>query len=340
MMKNDVVVSHRLEGFTLVEALVALGVIGLLTALLLPAVQQARESAARVRCASNLRQLGVALSNYIAKTDRMPPFSGLPNTKGRSGITLLKQYSVLSQLLPCLDQGALFNNINFDVGLDDLMLHPSSALTRGAEANHTAMTSVVSAFLCPSDGVTVSSGTAGSNYRVNVGNDRWPISIDGPFMDRLRLNTPAAISDGLSQTMAFAEKLRGSGGRTPAPRRDMYFGGHGLPWSIDESYESCASSLTHSSPSATSGGSLWIVGTLSQTCYNHVMAPNNAVPDCMLPNTNPIAGLAGARSNHPGGVQGLLCDGSVRFITNTVAREVWRALGSRAGGEIAPSANE
>jgi len=324
------------RGFTLVEALTVVGVVGLLAGLTLPAVQRAREAAARVACSNNLRQIGLALNAYTAALDRMPLGVGLPNRKqvGPDRIVLFKQYSVFAQLLPHLERRALFDATNFDVGLNDFLMHPGRGATAGIEANRTVAASTVATFLCPSDAHLQPLDFGGCSYRANLGASGSAFPSDGPFMDGLRSTGPAAITDGLSATLAFSEKLRGSGGSRPHPRRDMYYMDAGWSHVPERSYETCSRSLNTDSRSFTKGGATWLIGTLSQSCYNHVMAPNDPVPDCVQSRMVPVGGLVGARSDHSGGVQGAFCDGSVRFILNGVTREVWKALGTRAGGEL------
>ena len=114
----------------------------------------------------------------------------------------------------------------------------------------------------------------------------------------------------------------------------MISGGLGLPHPIDEALEACRSGVRSTSPYRTETGVAWFVGTLSQTCYNHVIEPNSTTPDCVLGHSNPVNGLFGARSNHPGGVHAAMADGSVRFVSNSIRRPVWIAIGTCAGGEV------
>ncbi|WP_165070479.1 DUF1559 domain-containing protein [Paludisphaera rhizosphaerae] len=326
----------RSPGYSIVETLVAMGVIGILAAILLPAVSRAREAASRATCANNLKQLGLALSAYAAQWNRMPSCTGNTSFRPDKSILLIRAYSSHAQMLPHLDQANLFAALNFEVGLDEFMLSPNGAPPPvGQEANLTVVGAVVSTFLCPSDGA---SGNRGNSYRCNQGTKRSGAGLNGPFSDYVFSIPIAAVTDGLSNTAAFGEKLRGSGKMPADPRRDMYYGPIGLPNFPVQAYEECAASLNRQSASATSGGVTWLVGTLSQTCYNHVMIPNDVVPDCVGAGYHPLAGLVGARSNHPGGVQTAFCDGSVRFITNSIHRSTWMALGTRNGGEAVSSA--
>lgn len=336
------------DGFTLIELLVAVGIIGLLIALLLPAVQQAREASRRAACGNNFRQIALALHNYQSTYAVYPSASGMPNfatDKTGSLITssyLLKDFSAFSRMLPYLEQGPLFERLNFQVGMENPYTSPpDSKFVVGMEANRTAMSATLSILLCPSDVPGGDPGwTGGCDYRVNLGTDRWDTWVDsptdGPLMS-YRCTTPAAIRDGLSNTVAFSEKLRGRVSDPVAnPRTDMFRGGLGAPYTADESLNAC---LAGFDPTRflTAAGLTWSVGDPSQTCYNHIIGPNSTMPDCCLFGGDPIAGIVAARSNHPGGVQAAMADGSVRFFKTSIDRRVWRAVGTRAGGEIIPA---
>jgi prepilin-type N-terminal cleavage/methylation domain-containing protein/prepilin-type processing-associated H-X9-DG protein len=339
---------HRREivrdGFTLIELLVAVGIIGLLIALLLPAVQQAREASRRAACGNNFRQIALALHNYQSTHSVYPSASGMPDnvtdkTGWPIGIIQVKFFSAYTQMLPQLEQGILFERLNFEVEMDDPYRYPKPAVILGP--NRTAMSATLAVFLCPSDAPRGDPGwTGGCNYRVNLGTDRWDTiqesPTDGPLMS-VRCTTPAAIRDGLSNTVAFGEKLRGRVSDPVAnPRTDMFRGGLGAPYTADESLDAC---LAGFDPTRflTAAGLTWSVGDPSQTCYNHIIGPNSTMPDCCLFGGDPISGIVAARSNHPGGVQAAMADGSVRFFKTSIDRRVWRAVGTRAGGEIIPA---
>ena len=113
----------------------------------------------------------------------------------------------------------------------------------------------------------------------------------------------------------------------------MIFGGLGYPYSADDSLRACMSLAGAPDGFSPAGGLTWFVGGLSQTLYNQVLAPNSLIPDCVAPDS-PVMGIVSARSHHPGGVHAAMMDGSLRFVRNTVDRAVWRAIATRAGGEI------
>jgi prepilin-type processing-associated H-X9-DG protein len=315
-----------------------LGVIGIRAAILLPAVSRAREAASRASCANNMRQLALALGSYMAQSSRMPSCTGSVRFRSNGEPILEQRYSAQAQMLPQLEMENLFAAVNFEVGAEDFTMYAPTAFVQGHEANRTVAAMIVSTFLCPSDGSARGPGLGANNYRCSLGTSRWVAELDGPFSGYAVSVSTGAVTDGLSHTAAFGEKLRGSTRLQGDPRRDLYYGPSNILYQPPlTNYHACADRLNERSATATFGGSTWLVGTPSQTCYNHVMVPNDPVPDCVESGWVPAPGLVGARSNHPGGVQAAFCDGSVRFITNGIHRRTWMALATRAGGEIVSS---
>jgi prepilin-type N-terminal cleavage/methylation domain-containing protein len=336
----------RRPGMTLIELLVVVGVIGVLAGLLLPAIQAAREGARMVECRNLLRQIGLAVQAYSSAFSVVPAAGGWPNYE--PGLTLRisleKQYSLFTQILPYIEQTDLFNGINFDVGLVDPYLGDSRVIEgQGLSANSTAMRIDVNILLCPSDPKAVDAGwTGGCNFRINLGADRTYSYGDrgwnGPIAS-YHCSSWAETTDGLSQTVAISEKLRGriDPGPRPNPRTDMILGGLGYPADVDQSLAACG--VWNGDPSSfiSSAGLTWFVGTLPETCYNHAIGPNSSIPDCVLIRNSLTPGHFGARSNHPQGVHASMADGSVRFVKSSINLNIWKALGSRAGGEIIDS---
>jgi prepilin-type N-terminal cleavage/methylation domain-containing protein/prepilin-type processing-associated H-X9-DG protein len=315
----------RQRGFTLIELLVVISVVGVLLALLLPAVQAARESARRARCAGHLKQIALAMLNYENSTGVLPPAK-----KGCCWGTWLVY------TLPYLEQIPLYNSWNvlgnntpgWPIGLD-------TALRYFGPANVTTTSTRLDLYLCPSDltnapiSSTVGASTyscTSQNYAVNFGNtiaaqtafQGMPFlgapfgDIGSPLADH---NQPAhscvplsAISDGLAATLMASEVVVGQG-------RDL----RGFSWWGD----AAAFEALHS-PNTTFPDVLFS----AYYCQNQppnppCMGATTAIPDCYA-----------ARSRHPGGVNAVFCDGSVHFIKNSIAIDDWRALSTAHGNEI------
>ena len=328
----------RRVGLTLIELLVVLGIIGLLLALLLPAVQAAREAGRRSQCTNNVRQVGLALHGYLATFDRFPTLHGVPNGELRSGGVVIgyqpKLFSVFSQLLPYLDQASLYQSVNFSVPVNDPYDPNSNPDFVPMMATHaTALATNLGVLLCPSD----PAATGGTNYRASQGSGIG-FTIDqeltqGALTATLYLN-PAGATDGLSQTAAFGEKLRGHEGGPFDPRVGMFsYQGNTLTDPVTYRLR-CRDQSGPLETYRNAVGLTWFVGSTMQTTYNHALEPNAAIPDCAHFGSSPPAGIFGLRSDHPGGVVVGMADGSVRFVRNGINIEVWRALGTRAGGEV------
>ena len=157
------------SAFTLIEMVVVISVIALLAMLILPAVQSAREAARRLACANNLKQICIATHSYIDVHNAVPKPTGAP-LKGN--IRIQKQFSVFTQLLPGLDQNALFNSLNFSIGLEDYTIFtPRGDMLHYYNSNQTSLRASIGALLCPSDGGALAADLAapGCNYRANLG---------------------------------------------------------------------------------------------------------------------------------------------------------------------------
>ena len=319
----------RPSGYTLVEILVVIAVSSLMAGLLLPAVQSVRASARRVECANHLRQLGLGVNDYVGVFGIYPPSSGSSRIRYE-----LHQFSVYTQLLPYLDRTVEYHAINFEVPAWDFYLFDHA---RGSyQANRTVMSATLDVLLCPSDGGWGGLGWTGhANYRANLGtslHDRPSPTEAGPFAV-YEICRPASIHDGLSQTVAFSEKLRGGLGTTEyQSARDALFPQYLVP-DAGETIRLCRFQKSSTPQSFGEGGLIWFVGTLTQTNYNHFLGPNSSAPDCIVGGGYPMGALA-ARSLHPGGVSCGYLDGSVRFTRDTVSLATWQALGTRAGNEI------
>jgi prepilin-type N-terminal cleavage/methylation domain-containing protein/prepilin-type processing-associated H-X9-DG protein len=319
----------RPRGFTLIELLVVIAIIGVLIALLLPAVQQAREAARRTQCTNNLKQIGLALHMYADTQGCFPPGNQGP----------IHQFSPLARVFPYLEQNALFAAFNFDLGLragGNAPVRPE---------NLTATQTVVTVFLCPSDPNNrrvLDPQYRPANYVGTVGTgvpdsgnflDPWP---DGVCFvsSAVRL---ADVTDGLSQTTVMSESLVGSGQNTAAGgqgdirRQYLHLGTEQPPRTIPTP-ANCA--MGSSFPWRGDRNYGWAVGRLDTALYNHFLRPNDQQPDCYHTH---VRGWKAARSEHAGGVNVLLGDGHVQFVKDTVSLPIWRALATRSGGEVVSS---
>ncbi|MDX2038073.1 MAG: DUF1559 domain-containing protein [Isosphaeraceae bacterium] len=342
MLATKLAANRRRSGLTLIELLVVTLIIGLLMALLMPAVMQARAAAHRVACASNLRQLGLAVHGYYADWQAFPmELQDLTKTKwppSMSGDFIV--CSSLVRLLPYLEQKALFDSVNFT------LQYFSEYRPLGNPGNLTAMRTRLGVFLCPADGQPL--GTApGNNYRGNYGvgpspwaEERSPESANG-FLTFPATLTQADFRDGTSHTAAYSERLRGSDStEMPVLSRDYYVLTYPYvkcPNSVithsDHTLECCRLASSTGLPRIVDGGFSWYVASRIHTSYNHAQEPNGVIPDGLIPQYPTAWGMSTARSNHPGGVNVLTADGGVRFVANSIDRKVWRALGTRAEGD-------
>jgi len=328
-------------GFTLIEALVVVSLIGVLIALLLPAVQSAREAARRAQCTSNLRQIGVALHGYHEANQCFPlnwrgDLRTLP-TPGFPHHSLARPYSALTRLLPYLDQQALYASINFSV-----QQYPDIQMAGvNFPQDATAYQTKVATFICPTDDSEAPT-SFGCSYRGNHGIGPAPFTaIQLADSGNGFYNLPGPLSaadfpDGLSHTVAYSERLKGTGGgREVVPQRD--FGEimvlpHCITRGADYALTCCRVASTRDFPADRQSGFTWFLGDFECTAYNHAQEPNGRIPDCI--HVVAQIGIVTARSLHPGGVNALMGDGSVRFITGSIQRQVWRGLGTRNGDEL------
>jgi prepilin-type N-terminal cleavage/methylation domain-containing protein/prepilin-type processing-associated H-X9-DG protein len=344
------------RGFTLIELLVVIAIIAVLIALLLPAVQAAREAARRAQCVNNLKQIALACFNYENASGTFPMGNVVFDTATCSQQRL---YSAFCFILPYMEQGMGYSAYNFVVG--DL---PPAGGTMSAQ--FTAGHQRIASYICPSD-TLADPDPAGDievsqcSYAMNRGQQEniffnWlqsgsPPQAGAPFPNTCNYGggdgtfgpegavTIAGITDGTSNTFLFGEKSRflnepsGSNPYNFANYTGAFagppFGGNSF-WPGDVRPTSGAFVIPKlNSPPDTTGN---VIGT----CFGTAILP----PDWYMNNT--AAGLAACqmlgqwafRSNHPGGGNFAIADGSVKFIKNAIAYNVYRALGTRAGGEV------
>ncbi|QEH35957.1 putative major pilin subunit [Aquisphaera giovannonii] len=335
----------RRRGFTLIELLVVIAIIAVLIALLLPAVQSAREAARRIQCTNNLKQLGIALHGYHDALGRFP-YGAIVAQPGNywypTGVGGEHyRYSALAMLSPFLEQTALFGALNFQFPV----YMPDGSI---APPNTTIFAAQVGVFLCPSDEPkVVQPGFAPSNYMACAGNGLPGGSglyenPNGCFFYNSGVGV-AGITDGLSQTVAIGESILGQAAGAFAvaagtPVNPRQFMAQQVAVDInatppaDLTVAECASAAAGSSGyyNAQRGGS-WAQGDFRHALYTHYYPPNSKTYDCLRGSDY---GWKGPRSYHPGGVNALFCDGSARFVKDSVSVPTWQGLGTRAGGEV------
>lgn len=321
--------SHR-AGFTVVELLVAISIIGILMSLLMPAVQSAREAARLATCKNHLHQIGVAHDAFLASGND-------DSRKSPQGYRF--DWGKHVQMLPFVDQGALFNQLDLStqppiVGGSQVPANPP---------NQTLMQTRIPVYLCPNESISA----ARVNYRVSMGTSpgRFSTSTASPgtgpsqppgyagFYVVRKESDRQQLVDGASNTAAFAEKLAGDHDPTV---RTVYRDGleafipSGTPFMLPNQFVNlCESPLPVNGANFSYGGNTWLISDEWQTLYNHVLTPNSSIPDCGDGGHGPKT----ARSLHPGGVNVLFADGSVHFVSTAIDLDIWRALGSINGGE-------
>lgn len=343
--------------FTLIELLVVIAIIAILISLLLPAVQAARESARRAGCVNNLRQIGLGMHNYESAIGIFPP-GRLNSYRPGNGMC----WGAYSQLLPFLEQQALFASMNFGI-------NPDTDYTSSVAAmNMTAMRTTLNVLICPSDAppglVRVGNGDyAVMNYPLNVGSEyslvqnppMGAVPPNGIFFENSAVRI-AGITDGTSQTIAISETIRSTAGSPTGANSLGVFqqaplsgyvitgnntAGNGPPILSDADYQ--ARCLTATPPGfQQTRGVKWPYGAPGHTMYNHRRPPNDNRYDCRggLPHSNRtpadwqnLSLNIAARSRHPNGVNAVFCDGSVRFMKDSISTATWQSLATRNGGE-------
>lgn len=335
---------HTRQAFTLVELLVVIAIIGILVGLLLPAVQAAREAARRMQCANNLKQLALATHNYESAYKCFP------------GLTGSSSFSPQARILPFIEQSSLQSLIDFG---QPLYVGPAWQATLNPLFVPAAGT-VVPAFLCPSDSASPTrnlpdaSGSdvsiAGLNYMFSYGSgtgtnydDRYP--TDG-FVWTNSWARFGDITDGASNTVLLSEALIGDGqtstnlpvGNMLHRRIASWSGSSGNPAGQPGFSLGGATIMNPDLASVVpdeissyrgSRGETWIRGVPYAVLSNGYLTPNHQIPDVNVHGR----GWFAPRSLHTGGTNIAIGDGSVRFMSNSVDRQVHWAVHSRNGGE-------
>jgi prepilin-type N-terminal cleavage/methylation domain-containing protein/prepilin-type processing-associated H-X9-DG protein len=342
-------------GFTLIELLVVIAIISVLIALLLPAVQSAREAARRSQCINNLKQIGIAMHNYHTANDIFPMGSTeqlYDNLNNGTDIWPWNDWSIHAELLGYMEQNPIYNSINFN--------YPPVASTLGSGAAATALLIRISTFLCPSDGNAGASFI--NSYYGSMGTSIGYITqtqSSGLFAETVG-HRIADLLDGTSNSVSFSERLVGSPSQPDHypgngmdnviaaannPAQFIYDAQTDLPdtltflqacnaaWQANLNIQSCYNS----------GGQYWAWGTPGMTLFHTIVPPSSPQypwascrNDCLGCGTD-SSHIVNALSNHPGGCNVQFADGSVRFVKSSVNMRTWMQLGTIAGGEVVSS---
>ncbi len=344
--------SHQARrGFTLIELLVVIAIIAVLIALLLPAVQAAREAARRSQCVNNLKQIGLGIHNYH-QVNNCFPMGATYVTTTTGGVW--SNWGANAMMLNFLEQAPLYAAINFNYPPEPAPEPDNSGYSSpGYITNSTVYNTKLQLFLCPSDG---NAGKVNINsYHASVGTSTTYIGSyntgtksGGASSGAFGMQVAYGISDivdGTSNTIAYAEALCGNTTYSGPTRGNGTQGSSGLAANkldvnqagatqaaalanVQTDLNSCATAFK-TMFKADDRGYRWGSGIMGYTLFNTVMTPNGGgqyqfnscrVGCCQQAQA---AHYQPASSNHPGGVNTLFCDGSVKFIKNTIAYPAW-----------------
>jgi prepilin-type N-terminal cleavage/methylation domain-containing protein/prepilin-type processing-associated H-X9-DG protein len=348
----------RRRGFTLIELLVVIAIIAVLIALLLPAVQAAREAARRAQCTNNLKQMGLALHNYHDVNNVFPMGCGsgmhdLPGTYSAK-----QGWSAHAAMLPQLDLFPVYNACNFNWAVD---------VSGGCyPPNSTVLVLKVNTFLCPSDpnnGRSGSGDNATNNYFACLGsttnqfvlangNTSLPSFAAAPttglfaWQQSYSLNS---VTDGASNTLAFGESVVGAATQAPRqknigminvaiPAAALVLDTKGAQAAVLSGIQACDKAWNTTGTSTdVQRGRLWMHGGVVSSGFTAVVVPNSRQDQwthCSNTGSGSLSVFANLDSFHPGGVDVLLADGSVRFVKESINQLAWWALGTKGGGEV------
>jgi prepilin-type N-terminal cleavage/methylation domain-containing protein/prepilin-type processing-associated H-X9-DG protein len=335
-------------GFTLIELLVVIAIIAVLISLLLPAVQSAREAARRAQCLNNLKQIGIGLHNYHTAQNVFP----MSNTSAWSyGYNSeWGAWSAHALLLGYMEGQPIYNACNFKW---------VTWFANGWQINLTVTNTVINTFICPSDGESPDIPNSRqwygdtNNYFASLGTttETFFMPDSTGLFAHLRAYGVQNVTDGTSNTIAFSEGLiatdtlwrpwRGGVSAGTGGQNKLLDARSNLP-ALMTDLQTCTQYFqAHQHPvGANDKGFRWCMGGHGITSFNTIVPPNSKQYNwggCRLDHEG--GGFAfgqymNATSNHPGGVNVLFGDGSVKFIKDTINMQNWWALGTRNGGEV------
>ena len=355
------------SGFTLIELLVVIAIIAVLIALLLPAVQQAREAARRSQCKNNLKQIGLGLHNYLETFGQFPPGRMTPSRGDSIGIPCWYGHvSPLYHILPYIDLANVYNQIDHN----ETRVRAAGPV---CNKNDFVKTLALPVFMCPSD-PRHTPGNNTNSYRANFGSSVYAgrhfgsgIAVDPVYTPRAAAALDGVMggafgdnggvkighfTDGTSNTAMYAERMIGSVDTGTISLGNFMHRNGGSPLVTGSSPTNDTASVIAACAAGdatvaanyrqdfgwTSGDDpAWYYSSFQHGAYNHVQTPNYFRPDCgvgSIPDDESDVAIMTARSLHTGGAHTALADGSVKFVSNSIDLGVWRAAGTRAGGEV------
>jgi prepilin-type N-terminal cleavage/methylation domain-containing protein/prepilin-type processing-associated H-X9-DG protein len=362
--------SRSRRGFTLIELLVVIAIIAVLIALLLPAVQAAREAARRSQCVNNLKQIGLAMHNYHSTNDRFPQGHSQSLLQALNGYAGWTEWSAQAEMLQYIEGGTLYNAINFnfcggqDYGaqcnntawgsLINTFLCPSDGFAGSRPAttpnNNLPNTNSYRGSL----GTTANPGSYGgcqpNPYNIGGQPGCQPQST-GMFAYWISYGIRDVL-DGTSNTVAFSESLVGDPSNSFRKRNNSVTGVGGasganvldisaIPLTtLTTALQACTTAYQSGTNVTNVNGNRWGWGASTMTLFHTIVPPNSkqyAWNSCRSscggcgPDDSTFSN---AQSNHPGGVNVMMADGSVRFVKDSISMPVWWGIGTKNNGEV------
>ena len=348
------------KGFTLIELLVVISIIGVLVSLLLPAVQSAREAARRSQCVNNLKQLGLAYHGYADGNGGMLPPSMIDDPWNGN---LPQTESLPARLLPFMEQSVIYNAINWNIPGRGGPSGPSGGSFGGLwdAIQATALTNEIKSFLCPSDPNPGALDNIGwgqgkrigvNNYPHNIGTNRrlnnWRMNgtgyiastWDGALKPTVSLQT---FQDGTSNTALMSEWVKGKTSMDQDGLHMVYKAGFNSDAYSGQQYADWLQAQACQNKGMTRDwdwkGEWWIEGC--KQVYSHTQTPNRRACNYADVGVDGRASISmmGASAMHPGGVNIMFADGSVKFIKNAINYKTYYAIATPNGGEVVSSAD-